>query len=448
MLYALSIAYGINGFIYLFIAVRGILKKNTIRLFDLARLMYAFTFGLVPSLIYLQEANGERNLFFYDYSSEGLWNIVLMYFSSLIVYAVMNLAYFSAPRIPVSIQQNNTLSEEKRKDISNRLLLCSTIMLILGGISFYLWTRAFGSINNFILNAAAIRSGTAGVYNRFAFMKQFVRILPLSLYAILSAYYYERPQSYRRFLFLFLAVASIIGNFYYFLASDSRMTIILIGIGILVISLKHRKRYRINGYLLRAAIIAFVLLVATMLADVFTHYIRYNTWEVDTDSLINHFTREFRFVVTADMKSIRALMEGDLKLQIGNDLLNALTAWVPVRFIPFKVPETLWTYNTNLYGGSGGSGTSPSGIVSTSIYEFGIIGPVVFPFLFGRVTASADNLILKQRNMKYAEVYYAVSAGLFAQMIPYNQISSFVASLFPVFLFFLITKVIDHVRLR
>ena len=310
-----------------------------------------------------------------------------------------------------------------------------------------MWTKAYGSLSKFIENASMIRSGKGKVHNSFAFMKQFVRILPLSLYAFLSAYCIEKPRKWKRLELLILIGISIVANYLYFMASDSRVTILFTGLAMVAIMLKHRKGNNISRYLLLAGIISFVLLESTMLADTFTRYIRYGVWVENTDGLISNLTREFRFILSADMKVMKAWSEGILHKNIFDDLLNALTSWIPERFVPFEIPETIWRYNTAIYPTSG-SGTSPSALVSTGIYEIGILGAFVQPFILGLATAYADKKMKNSNARIYGDVYYGVCVGVFIQMVSHNQISTFVGSLFPAFLFFVLTKILSKVSFR
>ena len=98
-LWIISLLYGIMGILYAFIGIRRIVRRNEIEIFDFVRLMYAFTYGFIPCLIYGQESSGQRNLYFFDYSSSGIQNIVAMLCLSVAAYGILNLAYFSVPKI-------------------------------------------------------------------------------------------------------------------------------------------------------------------------------------------------------------------------------------------------------------------------------------------------------------------------------------------------------------
>ena len=443
-LFLISFLYAVCGIAYLFIAVRGIIKRNELRIFDLVRLMYSLVYGFIPFILYLQESNGHRNLYFYDYSRPGIGRIYLMWFLSIVAYGLMNLAYWSVKQNAVPATANLGLQEEDKSFYVKKLTVCGIIALVVGWSSLYLWTRAYGSLTNFIAQAARIRSGKGSIYNPFAFVKHFVAILQLSLYSLFSAVLYERPKLLKKIFYGFLIALSLLGNYLYFMASDSRITIIFIGLAALIIGLRHRKKEKVSRYLIFAGIICFILLNVTMLADTFTHYMRYGEWRAQSGGFVGNLTKEFRFIISSDMRAIKAWVTGDLQIQIGNDLLSAITSWIPERFLPFKIPVTLWKYNTSLYSRES-TGTNPTSLVATSVYELGLVGTIVFPLLFGFFTAFVEKILRRNTNVVYADVYFGLFAGLFVQMVSHNQISTFVTKLFPAFLFFLISIAVDKI---
>ena len=187
-LWVISLLYGVMGILYAFIGIRRIVRRNEIEIFDFVRLMYAFVYGVIPCLIYGQESSGQRNLYFFDYSAEGIQNIAVMLCLSIVAYGLLNLAYFSVPKNQNGPMDDQVMRMDDKPLISRNLIIMGLISLLIGGVSLFLWTKAYGSLSKFIENASMIRSGKGKVHNSFAFMKQFVRILPLSLYAFLSAY--------------------------------------------------------------------------------------------------------------------------------------------------------------------------------------------------------------------------------------------------------------------
>ncbi len=58
--------------------------------------------------------------------------------------------------------------------------------------------------------------------------------------------------------------------------------------------LRHIEKERnISRYLILAGIVSFILLELTMLADVYTSYVKYGKWISNTDGLISNLTKEF-----------------------------------------------------------------------------------------------------------------------------------------------------------
>lgn len=438
-----SILYGISGVVYAIVACRRIIRTNRMCLLDYVRLMYAFVYGFLPMLIYGLESNGDRNLRFYDYSPAGISRLVLFYLLSVCAYGAMNLGYFAIPKS----RKSSSVIEQKDQNKANSIVVAGAICLLIGFVSLFMWTMAYGSLQNFMVYASQIRSGRGPIKNNFAFMKQFARILQVALYALVSGYLYGEPKKWKRVFVVALIACAVVGNYYFLLCSDSRASFLFVGIGIVSILITHRNKYSIRGTLFTSGIIMFILLLVTMMMDYFTNFIRYgNASDIQMD-IIQTITTEFRFIPSTEMRVMRAWSEGVLDYQIGNDLLSALASWIPERFVPYKIPQSVWAYNTNLFGRLS-SGTQPSGLVSTGVYEIGLIGGLIHPFLYGVVTAIFDRKLFSRMKSKYADVYKALCVGLFIQMVSHNQISTFVASLFPAFMFMLIVGVKDRINLK
>lgn len=436
----LSGIYLILGIIYFIIAIHRIVQKNSIAIFDCMRLMYAFVFGIFPALLYWKESTGIRNLYYYDYSSSGLVSLFLLCLFSVIAYGCLNLAYFSIQKEPVLWVGHKEDAEDTRE-----LLAAGVILLVLGLFSLLLWTRAYGSLNEFILNASTIRSGR-GEYNRFAFMKQFTRVLPFSLYAFISYYCKTELHGMRRLFVLIMIVTAAFGSYLYLLASDSRVTIAYTGIGIMLIIIRNRKSNDLKRYLFGCGILIVALLVLTMSADVITRYSRYGVWETSDVGFIDSLISEFRFTQSSEMMAMNMANDG-LKIKLFDDLINALTSWIPERFIPFTLPNTIWTYNTLNITGVTTRGTSPCDLIAASIYEIGLLGVVVFPFLWGAVCGFADKKIGKAANSLHSDVYFAGMATIFIGLVSHNQIYSFALSCFPVFLYYLVSKFVGKIKI-
>ena len=441
ILMALSVCYFILGVLYFTISIRRILRFATIGLFDGVRLMYSFVCGFVPALIYFFESSGERNLRYYDYSPSGLLRLFLLLLINVACFSLLNLAYFSIKKEKIEWRRFDDTPGN-----ADDLFTCSIIATAIGGVSLILWTAAYGSVQNFILNAARIRSGRGELYNRFAFMKQFTRILPLSLFGFISYWYRVRPQGLRKIKCMLLLFLSVFLNYIYLLASDSRMSIALTGLGVVLILLRHRRKQRIKGYIITYGSVVLMILFVTMSADTLTRFYRTGVWMTREMGFFRMVLSEFRFTQSAEMMAMRMLMNGKLTIKLFDDLLIALTSWIPERFLPFDLPLSTWSYNTVNIAGTLGNGTSPCDIIATGIYEMGVLGIILWPFLYGRLVGSIEKLIARAGSSPYQDVYYGIFAVICSQQVCYSHLYSFTVNCFPVFLFWLITVFVKAMK--
>ena len=131
VLWVISFLYGVMGVLYAFVGIRRIVRRNEIEIFDFVRLMYAFVYGVIPCLIYGQESSGQRNLYFFDYSTDGIQNIAVMLCLSVAAYGLLNLAYFSVPKKQDAIRNNRTICMDNEAVISRDIITMGLITLLI-----------------------------------------------------------------------------------------------------------------------------------------------------------------------------------------------------------------------------------------------------------------------------------------------------------------------------
>lgn len=440
-LFVLSILYVFAFSVYFFVGTRRVIKRNKIELLDCITLMYSLVYGLIPAITYYFESKGERNLLFYDYSSRGIGYLYLIFFFSVATFFAMQLIGWGIRRTRVIDSSDIDSQIVYQVD----LLKCGVIALIIGFVCLYLWTRAYGSLQNFIINAPRIRSGAGTIYNQFAFMKQFVKILLIALYAFVSALLRDSPKGLKRIGYWVLILVSGFGAYLYLLASDSRSSIVFSGVAVVLISVVH-KDGKISRRLVRIGIILGVILVMAMLGETFADYIRYGVWIGSSEDWIHRFINEFSYIVSSQGRSISCWMEQGIKYKAFDDWLNAGTSWIPERFLPFSLPATVWTYNTQLINSGLKYGTVPADPMATGIYKFGLCGAIIQPVFLSFIVAKFDNMLDKMRNRGDYDVYFGALAVTFIQCFRAYQMSSFMEMIFPIFLFFLIEKSANTVR--
>ena len=444
-LYIISILFFVIGIYFFINAIKKITKKNKIELIDCFRLMYSFTYGAVPAYTFMREASGERNLYYFDYSPGGITNLFLLLFFSVFTYILLNFIYDKNRNI--SLKTNLEYKYYGVTQSGGKLvLLAGCISLAIGWASLFLWTKAYGSLNNFILEAVKIRSGRTDVANSLGFMKQFARVLLVSLYAIFSAYISMKPRGLKKAAYLLLLVLAGLGTFYFLLASDSRIVLAYTGLAIVVIILRHRKREKIGGYLILVFSILFAILVVTHISNSIISYFRYGTWRSIDGDFISGVFHEFSFNAAAQMKVLGLMGTDQLNLKFFDDFVNAITNWLPSRFVPFDIPENIWSYNTSLIKGQRIGGTLPTDFISCGIYEFGVPGIIIHPIMWGYIIAILDNYLDRNINSLHMDVYFAGFAGFIILQVSHNQFSSFVSSCFSLALYWAVAQFVGRMK--
>lgn len=444
-LFLISILHLLFGGTALVVTINGIVKRNKIGVFDCIKLMYAIIYGFLQGLIYYYESLGERNLYYYDYSERGLFNLYVLFLFAVLIYLELILWHKCLVR-----NVERTIANEIHLDSTSYLVKYGSaediyhigiIMLVFGFICIFLWTRAYGTIQNFILNADAIRSSRSTVYNRFAFLQHFASIVLVSFYALFASFLSYKPVGLKKIAWLTVLALSAFCVYIYLLCTDSRVTIAYIGIAICLLMIKNRKHNNIKRTLVMAGILICVVLLLTMTADTVTHFVRYGEWKSGDFDLAHSLITEFRFTVSSEMMSMNQWWNGTLHIKFFDDLLNAIISWVPESWTPFVRPESVWTYNTMNISGTIKFGQSPSDIVGTSIYEFGVIGVVLYPFIFSVLLSTVENALNKTNVTVYSDVLYAAFAVRLINLTSHNQLSSFALGCFSIFLYYLIAKV-------
>ena len=440
-LFVLSILYFFTFLVYVFVGTRRIIKRNRIELFDCITLMCSLTYGLIPAITFYYESEGERNLIFYDYSTQGIQHLYLMFFLSVFTFFAIQLVGRGVRKT----QFIDSYNAENQSVYHVNLLGCGVLALIVGFICLFLWTRAYGTLQNFILNAPRIRSGAGKIYNKFAFMKQFVKILLIALYSFVSALLRDKPQGIKKIGYWLLIIISGFGAFIYLLASDSRSSIAFSGVAIVLISVVY-KSGKISRMLVKIGIIMIVILVVAILGETVADYIRYGVWIGSTDDWIHRFINEFSYITSSQGRAISCWMERGIEYKALDDWLISATSWIPDRFLPFSLPDTVWTYNTQLINTGMKYGTTPADPMATGIYKFGLCGAIIQPVVLCIIVAKCDNLLDKMKKRGDYDVFYGALAVTFIQCFRAYQMSSLMEMIFPIFLFFIIEKIVNATR--
>lgn len=428
-LYLLSAFYGIMFLVYLIYTIKDVLEKKQFKIIDFVRFMYTFVYGFFPMILFFRESQGERNLYFYDYSSSGIENLYILCFFSIVIFILMNLSYNTVRNREIRLKYNET---DKSYSI---FFVCGVGCLLIGFAGIVLWSSAYGSIDDFILQANLIRSGRSRIYNPLAFMQHFAHLVEVALFVFVALWTKDKEKGLvKRFIYILFLLLSAYGCYIFLLMTDSRIQITFVCLGILMIV--KRSFSNIKRALLLFGVIMFIVLLLTMSADTFTSYVRYGDWVVTDENFLDSLIKEFRFTQSSQMMVLRLWFNKTLEFKFLDDLILTATSWIPSRFIPFELPLNIWHYNTLNVSGILGRGTTPSDLLASSIYEFGILGVIVNPIIFGFLIALADNTISFATLQE--DVYGAVFVGMFMHKVSHFSYESFMWSLFPLFMFFIL----------
>lgn len=436
-IFILAVLYLIAGVSYLFIEIKYIRRKNEIQLISITKFMYCFVYGFIPALLFFRENIGVDTIGNLDLSGEGVVELYAIFFLSLVGYFLLNLGY-KAKTIWRIIRRNEDEGSTIKMGLSryhNQIVITVILFTIVGWLSLYLWTKAYGSIWVFIQNANRIRSGYGTVSNSLAFFKEFARIITIAFYGSVALFLYENKGIRKFFAFLLMAI-SFYGCILFTMASDSRTSVAatLIGSVLLIIDFNIKDR---GKRVLQQVVMLFVIFVIAyeglILSESVMNSLRVgSSVQLEKVDVFSSIEIEFRHLVQSQQTVLKMFFDGILDYKLLDDLYNTMFCWIPSRFHPSNMPSTVWQYNTSNLSFS--SGILPTDILSTGIYHMGIIGAFILPFLYGRIILIVERMAyMKRRGLIECAIYYNIITICLIN-ISHFQYSNIIQRLFPVFM--------------
>ena len=170
------------GFAVIASQIVNIKRKSRIDLANIFCFVYGATFGILPSVyLFMYEFLQIRviRIFYNQTDLNYLW----MWFALAVVgYVVFKAAYkISLASKAAEIKELNLQSDKSSQRDYARLELTGIICLVVGVVSLYLWTRAYGGIFDLIQVANLVRSGLYDVVNTLAFFKHPAKVITFVL---------------------------------------------------------------------------------------------------------------------------------------------------------------------------------------------------------------------------------------------------------------------------
>ncbi len=423
-----------------------IVRVKQISVSNLFLIMYGITFGIVVSIILIlydkniYQINAEFLSF--DYSQNGINHTAWWLFAAV-------MGYFSfrfAGRLRFGNKKPKIILRQEMPTPLRlyRLQITSVICLLIGVASFIIWTSGWGGYGNLFLNAAEIRNGSYGIKNPVAFFAKPAQII--ATVSIISVYLIKQKKNTAFNTFLF--IISFLMSLMYYFAKDGRMVVAMYLLIILFMWDGTFERQAHIGKKFISIMVSFALFVLVVLnMDSLTHFFRYDTAKAVEDvPMWQSILDELSYIYVAGQTSVEHCITQGSPLLIGHDVGSALFAWVPSALTPDGFIN-VWDYNTYLIAGKKAVAQYPTDIISTSLYDLGILGPLLLPAMWGIIISKLERSKRYNNTPLFAVLYYSLSMTLI-RGVNYSMLSSSVASVFHIFVTVVVFWMVSNVKLR
>lgn len=441
----LSWLYFISGTIYLVTEIYGILKYKRIRTIAYFRILYAVIYGFLPGIYYIHFYLTGESAYSISYSVSGVSKLYLLYVLSIIVYLFLNLGYkTSLNSIPGVVIKNR-----KKFNITwDRLFLASNIIFVLGFLSFFLWTKAYGSLFGVIDYASALRSGVVLLDNSFSFMKRTSTLMIFSSYMYFALFLnMKRGISAKKIIVFVLMLISSFWSVIYLLSNDGRMSFIYFFLIFILYFIFRNHNSNFSKKFIKVSVFLLIAFIGMAFSDWIMFFLRHG--ELSTSgisfNLFSIIREELGYTILSGQTSLFALENGQAGFRILTDLLSGILAFFPSRFRPDSV-DTLFSYNTELLGVT--NGTVPTDLIAMCIYDLGIIGVIIIPFVLGWIIKKIEKVLTLNRGNAYYDMLYVIISLYLARFIAYADPANYVHAIIFIIVGHIIVRFVGFTRVR
>lgn len=455
--FVLGLLYLLAGVLFLYREVRYISSVHALKLISYARLIYALTHGFAGcGLCWLYFFRGTElrleNLVVMDYDADALLSLYIYWFFTCVGYISMSSAYAWWNERGVQLRLGDKKLRRVRDLSENQVIFLGLCCFAVGAFSLHMWTADLGGVLKFIPLASGIRGDYTNVYgNTHRAWRQPAKITLAASY--LFYFLLLKDETKHKFLSLLMTAASMSAAVLFLICNDGRLTTALYFV-VLVIGLFTHKKVKIadsRKLLVRLAVLAVLAGILLGKLDDITYFIRHRELRPagpasgDPGGLVRSLMEEFLFIYKSGIVSIRhILMEGGA-LQLKADLALGCTAWLPSSLKPFVSDYTLVSrLNTALCTGSSGRtvGSVPCSMIALSVYDLGLIGPVLIPALIGfAMSLTEGHFKGRKRDPYHLTVYFGLALAFF-RVVNYCEMTDFMQGIFPYFCVYCIAHVI------
>lgn len=395
---------------------------------------FSLVYIITPICVLIK--NGKIPYYIYTNNIKYYYWILI---NAIASYVALNIGY------SIRIKDENYSKEKCRN-----LLLSGYVLLAIGWIALFLWTKAYGSLVGIFKYSSLIRSGYVIIYNKYTFLKPFCAILLFSF-----AIFYSKLLGLKNYnllkkcLTIIGLIFSTIGSYIYIIANDGRMIIILILLTV-IMPLIEKKNNKINlrkiiGYI----ICGIIMIIILGQLDNVTYYLKNKKRRKveDNNNIITIIADELGYTYSNNININYLRNEGVInEYTLFSDIKNIMFAWVPQRFKPKDVIN-LFDYNTTFYKRT--TGQIPTDIITASIYKFGIIGVIILPLIVGIFFKILEKKIFKKREKSdyYLVTAYLITTYLGLRFIAYYDLSQILFGSFYIIISIIIVKIISKINM-
>ncbi len=427
----------IFGCTVIILQVTAIRKQNRINHINIFGLMYGLTYGILTfAYMFMYEFMGIK-IQRIDYSEAGIGALWFWFVLSVFGYMFVMFFYNLTLKKKADAEELPEIDdlEDSNRDY-RRLQFTAVVCLMVGVVSLYLWARAYGGIFELINVANIVRSGRHEVVNSLAFFKHPAKVVTFVSYIFL---YLLKKKYHVVVNFVFFAVSATL-SVLYLLADDGRMTTVTYFVILFFILVDmFANKIQVTKKLATILVFCVVAVVFILNLDAITHYIRHGEALEATAEGENALLGELSFIPAAGQTAVRNMLDNGSSNLIFHDILLAVFAWVPSSLTPDGLID-IWDYNTVVYGGSTRLGQLPTDFVSTSIYDLGIFGVILLPFIWSRVMRIMDKLRRSKNNAFFKIAFCAFAMSVF-RLPEYCMMVDFMLSAFNIFVAGIVWKV-------
>lgn len=431
----LGIACGIFGVICILYEMYYIklYKLNTI---SIVRLFYSIIYGITPASIYIYVNNNmaDGNLRYINFDEVGIRYLWIGFILSILSYITINIGYKSNKYFRISYGIKSPIYSYRGIYISG------VILLAIGTISLFMWTKVYGGPLGILPYANALRAGwEVGIYNPFSFL---MKLCPFALFAsyIFWMLFLKEKKIKLFFMFSFSAIIS----FLYLLACSSRTMFALYFLVLIVLyeRIKEIKTGKKTKYIKYFFVSLCALIVANIGESIMGFFQNTSVKDLNVSFNVFKILRDEFFFISENLQIVQeARSSGLVGYRLFEDMICGIFAWLPSRFLPNGL-QKLETLNTILKMGTTIYGGLPTDFVTTSLYELGYFGIVVIPFVFGRIIKKFEIFIKRHKDETFYLIIQILGSFYIIKAVAYADFANIMSNIFYVVFGYLCVKVI------